>query len=490
MAQAVVRRRDNAHDPRDVRRILDLIHLRYFVKHAPESAVGFIIEQQLAGVPFGAYWGRPEIHQPLWAAAGFEAPTSGLTGNLHRRLQILKLLLRAETGARSSAGGRHRRSYNQHPNFSSPTHTNRPEPEEIERLLDSLGNYQPLLDWSPLSRPKLTVSVLLCNYNDARYLPDSLHAICTQTRPPDEVVVVDDGSTDNSLEIIEGFAQRYPFVRVLKNERNLGSLYSINRALREAHSEFVVCAAADDRLLPNFLQRNIECLIQHPSAQMTLSRLATFRDGSDEIVSYTENNHGIAFDFGVAPKHWSREELTERLRKSYLWLSGNAVVASRSALIQAGEFDKDLRWHADYFTFWAVALRHGVCTIPETLAAMRQREQTYSSVGMSNRREQLQVLGRLADKLTTKGWRDIGIAALRYPSLLSPFGRQMLDALLLKPWRWPFAVTFGLWWANHQWGQQTGAAARIGSRFAGGALQAVSVVLTGAGRCVRWAWRR
>ena len=44
------------------------------------------------------------------------------------------------------------------------------------------------------------MSVLLCNYNDARYLPDSLSAICTQTRLPEEVIVLDDGSTDNSLK--------------------------------------------------------------------------------------------------------------------------------------------------------------------------------------------------------------------------------------------------------------------------------------------------
>ena len=86
------------------------------------------------------------------------------------------------------------------------------------------------------------MSVLLCNYNHARYLPDSLSAICTQTRLPEEVIVLDDGSTDNSLEIIEGFARRYPFIRVLKNETNRGLLYSINRALKEARCDFIVWA--------------------------------------------------------------------------------------------------------------------------------------------------------------------------------------------------------------------------------------------------------
>ncbi len=88
-----------------------------------------------------------------------------------------------------------------------------------------------------------------------------------------------------------------------------------------------------------------------------------------------------------------------------------------------------------------------------------------------------------------KGWHDIGIAVLRCPSLLSPFGGMMLQALLLKPRRWPFALTYGLWWANHQWAQQPGAVHRIGSRLARTALHAVLIMLSKGGRYVRRARR-
>jgi hypothetical protein len=338
-------------------------------------------------------------------------------------------------------------------------------------------------------RRTVTVSVLLCNYNDARYLPDSLSAICTQTRLPEEVIVLDDGSTDNSLQIIQDFARRYPFIRILMNETNRGLLYSINRALDAARCDFIVWAAADDRLMPSFVERNAQCLRQHPTAGLAFSRLAVFKDGSNEITPFTEKSHGIAFDFGTTPHFFSPEMLRERLQQSYLWISANTAMASRAALIQAGGFDKELRWHADYVGFLAVALRHGACCIPETLALMRQRDQTYSSAGMANRDEQRATLGRLADKLTSKGWRDIGMAVLRCPALLSPFGGPMLEALLLKPRRWPFAVTYGLWWASHQWSQRTGVVALIGSRCARLALRAVLMTLTGIGRLVGWATR-
>ena len=113
--------------------------------------------------------------------------------------------------------------------------------------------------------------------------------------------MLDDGSTDDSLKIIEDFGRRYPFIRILTNGTNRGLLYSINRALEEARCAFVVWAAADDRLMPQFLERNVQCLREYPAAGMTFSRLAVFEDGSDETTSFTEKNYGVAFDFGTAP---------------------------------------------------------------------------------------------------------------------------------------------------------------------------------------------
>ena len=171
--------------------------------------------------------------------------------------------------------------------------------------------------------------------------------------------------------------------------------------------------------MPQFLERNVQFLSEYPAAGMTFSRLAVFKDGSDEITSFTEKNYGMAFDFGTAPRFLSPQMLRDRLQRSHLWISANTAMASRAALIQTGGFDAELRWHADYFSFLAVALRHGAVCIPETLALMRQRAQTYSSEGMAKRNEQRATLGRLADKLTTKGWRDLGIcgSALSFPAL-------------------------------------------------------------------------
>jgi glycosyltransferase involved in cell wall biosynthesis len=110
-----------------------------------------------------------------------------------------------------------------------------------------------------------------------------------------------------------------PICRVLKNETNRGLLYSINRALNEARCDFIVWAAADDRLMPNFVERNVQCLLDYPTTGMTFSHLAVFRDDLDDIIPFTKRSHGAAFDFGTTPLFLSPEALRNRLQHSYLW---------------------------------------------------------------------------------------------------------------------------------------------------------------------------
>ena len=76
-----------------------------------------------------------------------------------------------------------------------------------------------------------TVAVVLCNYNHARYLPDSLGHICSQTRPADQILVIDDGSTDDSWDIIQGFARDHSNLHARANGRNLGLEASIAKVL-------------------------------------------------------------------------------------------------------------------------------------------------------------------------------------------------------------------------------------------------------------------
>jgi|GEM_PF-447021 len=310
------------------------------------------------------------------------------------------------------------------------TATNAPEPAQAE---------------DDASLP--TLSILLANYNHAEYLPTSLSGICNQTVAAAEIIIVDDGSTDESISVIEEYAQRFSNIRLIRNDKNRGQHHSIQRALLAARGDYIVWAASDDLLLPNFVERSLSLLKRYPDAGLCFSRLAVFVDGSTEVRHYTKESQGAAFDYGESSQFIPRDKLEGILRRHYVWMSGNTVVAKRSLLLEMSGFENKLRWHSDWFVYYVIALRHGVCVIPETLALMRERNDTYSKTGIENHGEQRKVLTALLDLTKSPKYRDLLPIFRRCPSILTLFGRQILFASILKLRHWDYACSLGLWLA-------------------------------------------
>jgi len=106
------------------------------------------------------------------------------------------------------------------------------------------------------------VSVLLPVHNGARYLESATRSILNQTHRELELIVVDDGSTDGSAEIVAALGD--PRVRLIRNERNLGLPASLNRGLSAARAGIVARQDADDLSHPQRLERQLGFLDRHP----------------------------------------------------------------------------------------------------------------------------------------------------------------------------------------------------------------------------------
>lgn len=122
---------------------------------------------------------------------------------------------------------------------------------------------------SPGSAPR--VSIVLASCEGERYLPSQLESLARQTRLPDEVVVVDDASTDRTVSLIEDWARRVPFaVDVRVNDSRLGPGANFSRGLERARGEIVFLADQDDVWFPEKIERVLAVFARCPETLLVL----------------------------------------------------------------------------------------------------------------------------------------------------------------------------------------------------------------------------
>lgn len=124
--------------------------------------------------------------------------------------------------------------------------------------------------------PRVTV-VVPC-FDGARFLAESIESVLAQTRPADEVIFVDDGSTDDSAAVAAGF----PGVRVLRGP-NEGVSAARNRGVAESRGELLVFHDADDRLLPHALEIGVREIEAHPECGFVYGTSRTIDAAGDAI---------------------------------------------------------------------------------------------------------------------------------------------------------------------------------------------------------------
>lgn len=124
------------------------------------------------------------------------------------------------------------------------------------------------------------VSVCIPAYNQARFLPAAIDSVLAQTYDNIEVIIVDDGSTDGTLQIAAAYAARHPEVITVFNHpehRNLGISTTVNRSLRESSGEFCSLLGSDDILYPDKTEQQLRYLQRHPDVGAVYSS-AQFMD--------------------------------------------------------------------------------------------------------------------------------------------------------------------------------------------------------------------
>lgn len=210
-----------------------------------------------------------------------------------------------------------------------------------------------------------STAVIMPNYNHARWLPRAVTAIVRQSLRPTRLVIIDDGSTDNSVEVIRKFQQTFPLIQLIRHDRNLGAEAAVRTGIESLTEDYVLFAAADDFILPGLIERATSALESHPDAAFFCSGVALV-DKRDKVIGFRPIARPRLTAGYVSPA-----EMMRAIRTSDNWFVGNSIVYRRQHLAEIGYFDNRLGTLQDALATRLLAARHGFCFDPRVLATWR-----------------------------------------------------------------------------------------------------------------------
>jgi glycosyltransferase involved in cell wall biosynthesis len=210
----------------------------------------------------------------------------------------------------------------------------------------------------------LMLSVVLPNYNHAKFVGRALAALLGQERAADEIIVIDDGSTDDSIAVIERIAAAAPAIRLLRNPGNIGVIPTLQRGLEAARGKYIYFAASDDWIFPGFFALALRRLEADPDMGLFCGE-AMLVDGA--------SNRPFAVRPAVRPRlragRIEAARTEQLLRSTDNWILTGSAIFRRDCVTGAGGFDARLGSFADGFIARKVALKFGFLFEPDIVAS-------------------------------------------------------------------------------------------------------------------------
>ncbi len=207
------------------------------------------------------------------------------------------------------------------------------------------------------------LSIIIPHFNGAHLLPPCLNALRVQTYPHLEIILVDNGSSDESVGLTR---RHFPEVRVMEMKRNLGFAGAVNAGIRQARGEIIVLLNNDTEVTPGWAQALFDALQAHPAAGMAASKILLF-DRRDTLHSAGDGfgADGLPINRGV----WQKDN-GQFDREVYVFGGCGAAVAYRREMLEdIGLFDEalfmyledvDLNWRAQLAGYRAVFVPQAV----------------------------------------------------------------------------------------------------------------------------------
>jgi glycosyltransferase involved in cell wall biosynthesis len=200
-----------------------------------------------------------------------------------------------------------------------------------------------------------------------------IESVLAQSRRPDEIVVSDDCSSDDTPEILRAVSAEHPIVRVLRQSKNSGGVPNWSHAVRAASGDLIAWCSDDDRFAPGHLEASVDYLEQHPEVGMVHSGfINAWQDDAGRLIEAPTEL------YDTVPMSIKGRDLVAYMIRHYSWpFHPSTLVFRRSVWADVGEFDPQYQL-ADTEWFLRVVVRHRVTYLPRFGAINRRHLANWS----------------------------------------------------------------------------------------------------------------
>jgi len=230
------------------------------------------------------------------------------------------------------------------------------------------------------------VSVIIPSYNHAAFLRECLDSIFAQTFQDFEIILIDDGSTDGSVELAQQIAIQDPRLTVHVNEQNLGTYGTQARGLEMAQSPYVAIMNSDDLWEPTKLQKQVDLLHRYPDKPLCY------------VLGWMVDQTGIPITDNDVHADWPTTEVQDPL--PYLLYENRILASGVLWRKEAVRFETTCRYSGDWVALLEAALQSPVLCISERLTFWRQHENNSYLVSPKQAQEEIRVREAIRSQLS------------------------------------------------------------------------------------------
>ena len=230
------------------------------------------------------------------------------------------------------------------------------------------------------------ISVIIPTFNRAKILPKAIDSVLQQTYKDYEIVVIDDGSTDDTKEVL----MRYGDKIIYRFQENKGISSARNRGIEIARGRYIALLDSDDYWLPEKLEKQVACFQKNPSYRMVATRCSSFKvDGN---FTSSEPKEEIKKKSRSGKSGWIYKEL---FYKNFIRTS--SVLIEQECFKKIGTFDETLYCCNDVDMWIRIAKEYEVGFINDILTVYTDNPKGISNDGLAGRKTYVEVLEKNYD---------------------------------------------------------------------------------------------